>query len=362
MDQVIPLITTPLALAALCLLLGSGLLKVVLKQKSSTQSKMIVRYGFIFAISLSILANVAFVYTSRLASEVVITGSVRNEEGHYLPRVVLDIAGKSRGITDDNGAFAMVIPYSRSDSSYRIDASGQGYSLTSVGCDAANRNKVTIIMKRPQLSADVLLAFSGDVLVSHFLGSPQVDIPVTFRNPTSETVQISAITVKLQGILGAGKTLSMVNSYIQGGPLQPPLTIVTLKAGDSFSNISAFADIDQETIQQSAMLRQRLTMNQSYIQYGARIGVDVIDTDLEHQIKSAVNKRWFWKPGQYSLTISFVANGAKYEIMKHFTLDTNQVDEMKAILSYYKEGFGLIYGVHLVQIANARPSLYLSPN
>ena len=195
MGNIIPLITTPLALAALCLLVGAGLLKIVLKQRPSVIGKMIIRYGFLFAISLSILANIAYIISSRWSSEVIITGSVKNDDGHYLTRVILDIPGKSRTITDDNGAFAMVVPYSRSDSSYRIDASLFGYLPTSIYCNSANRNSVSITMKPQKLS---LLSVWGDILVGHFLGSPQIDIPIKFQNTTSETIQVSSINLSIK--------------------------------------------------------------------------------------------------------------------------------------------------------------------
>lgn len=360
MEHIIPLVTTPLALAALCLLLGSGLLKILLKQRSSAIGKLIVRYGFLLAISLIILSDVAFIISSRFSSEVIITGSVRNEDGKYLARVILDIPGKSRSITDDNGAFAMVVPYSRADSTYRIDASLNGYLPTSIFCNSSTRNSISITMKSQLLKSDILLSLSGDILVSHFLGSPQIDIPIKFYNPTSETIQISSINVNVKENNGVNNNLMMVNSYaLPGTPLMPPLTLITLKAGESFSTISIFADFNQEIIQRSAKLRQQLTSNPIFFQNGPRLGINVIDNELVNQIKSFAYKNWFWKSSSYSVIISCIVKGFKYELTKNITLTTEQVNKMKAVISYYKEGFGLIYGSHLAQISNAQSYYYL---
>ncbi len=144
-----------------------------------------------------------------------------------------------------------------------------------------------------------------------------------------------------------------------GTPIMEPLKLITLKPGDSFSNVSIFADINQEIVQQSNLLKQRLIVYPSLFQIGPRLGVNVIDSDLENQTRSIANKHWFWKSESYSITLSCNVGAVKYEMTKLITLTSDQVNKMKAIVTHYKEGFGLIYYQHLTQIAEAQSFFYI---
>src|ERR1700739_2127779 len=114
-------ITTPLALAALCILILSGLLKTVGGTKSTQALKSTIRWGFILSIILGVLANLTYLVIAFFNREVRIAGTVRDGAENAIPFALVDLGGKKgRTITDDDGGFELNIPESRTANIYNL--------------------------------------------------------------------------------------------------------------------------------------------------------------------------------------------------------------------------------------------------
>ena len=249
-------VTTPLALAALFVLIGAGIVRLILRQKPTAFGMLVVQYGFWLAITLSVLANFAFIYTTRLSTEILITGVVRSNEGQYLPKVIVDIPGKARSITDDNGTFTMSIPRSRIAQTYRIDAFLQGYQKKTIKVDSQYES-VNITLSRKILNVKEFLNVGSNILVGHYLGLPQLDIRIEMLNPTDRTIQVKEMALRiLHKETGKEKSLFVVGMYLErGSPMMPPLPIITLKSDAKHEVIFIFLEPSIEIQQVSQDIR-----------------------------------------------------------------------------------------------------------
>lgn len=120
-------VTTPLALAALCVLGMTGLLKALSTTKSTPALQTGVHWTFVLALTLGVLANVSYIVTASFGREIRVAGTVRDDSGQPLGRAIVDIPGRGRGITDDYGAFELSIPDSRKADVYDGIVSLEGY-------------------------------------------------------------------------------------------------------------------------------------------------------------------------------------------------------------------------------------------
>ncbi len=88
-------ITTPLMLAALALFVLFGFLKGVstLKRPSATL-RTVVRWGFVLALVLGVLANISYLVIASFGREVRFSGTVKDDKGQPIPFAIVDLGGK----------------------------------------------------------------------------------------------------------------------------------------------------------------------------------------------------------------------------------------------------------------------------
>lgn len=371
--EIISTITTPLALAALVLLLGAGIVRLILRNRlSSGIAKTIVQYGFWMAATLSILANLVFAFQASLQTESLISGSVRSDEGIYLPYAIVDIRGTARAITDDHGSFTISIPRSRMEDSYELDVSLHGYEMETVTVKPGERTaKVTLSLK--QLELDEFLSISPNVRVGHYLGLPQIDLEVTMSNPTINEVLVSDIvlTVTPKDKPNEKRTLPVQYMYLEIDmptlPLPEPRRIEPActscgspPAKETQREYYAFmehirADIHQFNIEISAIISSVGIQN-------LRIGRDIIPENWTYALERDMEQRWFWNPGNYELELLYTVDGNRFHATGTIQLSEKEVMEMKNISKYYGSGYGLAYGFHYTLVGDAKPALTTPSN
>ena len=355
MEQIISSVTTPLALAALGLLLGTGIVRLVLKKSDSVIGKTTVRYGFWLAMTLSVLANLVFAYQKSLDTESLITGVVQSDTGDYLPYAIVDVRGNARAITDDNGTFSMSIPRSRMDEDYELDVSLRGYEQKTVTVKSAERS-VKVILSLKQLVVDEFLSISSNVAVGHYIGLPQVDLQVTMSNPTYNEIAVTDIALTLlrkdsserRTLRAQSVYLDVHMSYMQAFE---PTRIPSDGVRRAFH---VFLPPSHEIGRFDQHLRRLVTdLGIANFQLERRI----IPDDTAAALKGDMEARWFWYPGHYEIVFSCTADGRRYQVTGSFQLFEDDIAAMKNISKYYASGFGLLYGAHLPYVKDARPAV-----
>ena len=361
MVPIISSVTTPLALAALCVLVGAGIVRLILRQKPTAFAMVVVQYGFWLAITLSLFANLAFIYSTKFSAEILITGVVRNDEGQYLQKVIVDIPGKARSITDDNGTFTMSIPQSRTAQSYRIDAYLRGYQRKTIDVHSKDES-VNITLSRKILDVKELLNIGPNVLVGHYLGLPQVDIRIQMFNPTDRTIQLKDMALQIMHEdTGREKSLFVGGMYFERGlPLMHPLPSITLKPATRYETVFLFSEQDFEIQQASQNVRVVFERKGIRSPYDLKVGKPVISNRLASKLRKYVEEKWFWQPGKFKLIFSCTVKDKKYEVVRSLELSGDKVSKMKRISNYFMSGFGIFYGYHLVgPIKDAQPAFYV---
>ena len=356
MDQVISSVTTPLALAALGLLLGAGIVRLILRNSESRIGKTTVQYGFWFAVILSVLANLVFAYQTSLKAESLITGVVQSKSGDYLPYTIVDVRGKARAITDDNGTFSMSIPRSRMEDEFELDVSKPGYEQKTVVVKSAERSvKITLSLK--QLVVDEFLSISSNVAIAHYMGLPQIDLQITMSNPTHKEIAVTDITLSLlRREPHEQRTLAFQSVYFDTNVMTymevfEPIRIPSEEARRAFH---VFVPPNHEVSR--FVQRIRNLVEELGIAY-FRLERRIISDDEAASLHRKMEARWFWYPGQYEIVFSCTANGKRYQVAGSFQLLEDDIYAMKNISKYYASGFGLLYGSHLPYIRDARPGL-----
>ena len=355
MDQVISSVTTPLALAALALLLGAGIVRLIIRNKESPIGKTIVQYGFWFAVTLSVLANLVFAYQESLETESLITGVVQSDKGDYLPNAIVDVRGKARAITDDNGAFSMSIPRSRMEDEYELDVFLPGYEQETVIVKSAERTlKVALSLK--QLVVDEFLSISSNVSIGHYLGLPQVDLQVTMSNPTYNEIAVTDITLSLlrkepreqRTLFVQSVYLDTRMSYMQ--PFEP----IRITSEGTHRAFHVFLPPNHEIGRFDQRMRG-LVVELGIANF--RLERRIISDDEAASLQRDMEDRWFWYPGHYEIVFSCTASGKRYQVTGSLQLSEDDIATMKNVSKYYASGFGLLYGSHLPYIRDARPAL-----
>ena len=361
MDQIISSVTTPLALAALGLLLGAGIVRLILRNKESRIGKTTVQYGFWLAVILSVLANLVFAYQKSLETESLITGVVQSDNGDYLPHAIVDVRGTARDITDDNGAFSMSIPRSRMEDEYELDVSKTGYEQKTVVVKSSDRSvKITLSLK--QLVVEEFLSISSSVAIAHYLGLPQIDLQITMSNPTSNEIAVTDITLSLLRKTPREQRMLAFQSFYLDSRIMAYMDAfepTRISSGEARRAFHVFVPPNHEVSRFVHHISSRVA------ELGIanfRLEERIISDDEAASLKEDMEARWFWYPGHYEIVLSCTANGERYQVTGSFQLLEDDIDAMKNISKYYASGFGILYGSHLPYIRDARPGFIVQTN
>ena len=360
MEQIISTITTPLSLAALGLLLGAGIVRLILRQKTSAIGEVIVKYGFWLAVVLSVLANLVFAYQKSLETDSVVTGVVQSDAGAYLPYAIVDIQGTARAITDDNGSFSIVIPRSSMNALLQFDVSLRGYEQRTVFVESTQRSvKITLPVK--QLIVEEFLSISSNIAVGHYIGFPQVDLQITMSNPTYNEIAVTDIILTLTNQdANQKRTLFVQSVYLD----------TRMSYMQAFEPTRIQLDESRRAFHVFLEPSHEISRFEQYIKgLVASIGIadfrldrHIISDDEAADLRQDMEDRWFWYPGQYQILFSCTAEGKRYQATGSFQLSESDVIAMKNISKYYASGFGLYFGSHLSFVKDARPALIADSN
>ncbi|MGP0171742.1 hypothetical protein ACSVIJ_07650 [Pseudomonas sp. NCHU5208] len=197
MDSSLAYATTPLALASLVIIAGVGLLKLIVAGKNNALSRLITHYGFAVVIIFGLLGNAAYLYGIYQTSEVIIFGSVVDNDGHYLSNVKIDAGGHARGMTSDTGDFVLAIPASRVSDSYEISAVLTGYNKATKTLNNASRMFVRFELQPAQYQmSDMVRLPDREVVAGHYMGLPVVYLALSVENPGAALLTVNNFSLR----------------------------------------------------------------------------------------------------------------------------------------------------------------------
>ncbi len=363
MGEVIQHVTTPLALAAVALLAGAGILQAAIKKRTSVALKMIIRYGFGLAIALSVMANASYIFLKWSNSESIISGIVRDPSGKALSRAVVDVPGVGRGITDDDGSFTIAVPRSRRHATYELTTTMNGFEPNQVNLTDRETEGVTISLQAVVLTAQKLINISSDLLVAHFVGLPEVDVPIRLYNPTSAPVQVKDFLLEVKSPEGTSVEIPPYSTYMSRGmPPMPLLAQVEVTPGQTFEAVWIFLEQDVEVAALTQRVNFDLEAHPAFFQTGPQQGQAVLSPITAEIVGRFMDNKFIWKPGTWKFDPSVSADGSKYLREGSFNLTDSQVSEMRNIRQYFSFGYGLNFVTRLLPVGNALPGHYIQMN
>jgi hypothetical protein len=349
-------ITTPLALAALCLLIGAGLLRTLVKDRSNKNNRLVIQWGFILALVLSICANVSFLVIAGYRREIRISGTVRDEAGGGLPRAIVDVAGKGRGITDDYGAFEFNIPDARAENDYEAIFTLKGYRPKTLKLPGRQPRSVDVTLSALSIDAASVISVRGAVSVRHALGNPLVTVPLSFVNPLGHEIMVSEIELRITAPDGTELRLApQLIQFVAEGPPVAPLGSIAVGAGSSFDVFWTFGDTwGAEMGGIAAKANQQFMLTQQF--QAPDPSKTVYNAELVHELQSFMESHFVWKPGTWTSAISCTAEGRHLRRVFSFVLSAQQVKSMRAIEAFYNSGIGVVSAWMYVPVGAANPT------
>ncbi len=338
--EVLANVTTPLALAALCVMAGTGFLKVVSQQKPSASLRLTIHWGFILALTLGVLANISYVAIASFGREIRIAGSVRDDSDRPLSRAIVDIPGRGRGITDDYGAFELSIPDSRKTDLYEGIVSLDGYGAQKFTLPGpVPKTTVSLSLKRPQAVVEDLILTPETVYIGHYLGMPQVNLKLRFFNPLPSRMHLENISVTLVGPNKRQVAMQMVGTYAPSGQFIPaPMSSLDLDKSQNWSLGYRFFLADQGA---------NVLMVEAQKEYAPTLPVPqlnqiVFSSALADKFTAFMNRTMIWQPGSWDLIVGCMIDNRKLSRTFAFDMTAEDVQKMRSVSRFYRTGYSVM--------------------
>lgn len=359
--DVLAQVTTPLALAALVIIVGAGVLKTVLKKRTTVGGKMLIRYGFALAIILSLSANASYITTAYMSEQRVFSGSVQRPDGEYVSGVVVDVVGVARAVTLQDGSFKVLVPRSVRADSLQVTFSRDGYASHEASISGTDLKPLRVTLQTRQFDFRTDITVTSEMALAHYVGLPELHVPLRFRNPTAAPLTIQGIAAIVTDPNGQKFDLRPIASYAGPGmPLSVPFPQLFLNPAQEFAAIFVFGRNNGSLTNVSPRVNQALFTNPSFSETGPRTDRVVLPDELVEELKRTARANQIWSPGRWAIELRAAANGEVGE--KWFVVDVTptQVAGLEGIYDYYRYGFGLQYGFHYANVMNATPLTFVA--
>lgn len=356
--EIIAVVTTPFSLAALFLLILSGIILKISSQKNEPgpQRKIlsqIVKYSFITAIILSLSANFISLFTTVFNRDAKLSGLIHNGTGKTIKRAIIDIVGIGRSVTDDNGTFSYSIPQGRKSNHYDISIIMDGYEPFYQSYTGSELESLRIRLSEKTLDS-TFIQIPDDISIGHYIGVPQVDFPLIFNNPTPFEIVVEDISVTLISPAGISKRLVFERMYMFPGDIMRPainqLRIQEQGRWKAYYNYMGF-NAEAQKLAQNVKLE---IQNMPFIN-NPQQGHHILSEELTHRLETFLESNFYWIAGDWKIKVSCSVAGKKYSSIFKYLITDTEISNMKNIGKYYSTGAGAFFPIHNNQIRDAIP-------
>lgn len=348
--------STPLALAALVLLLGAPLLREILRRKgrSTKDSAAIIRYGFLLGGVFGVLAIASVLYSQSQFTEIRISGTVRGASGAGLAQVRVNVDGADSGVTDGDGRFAFTLPAARASSHYTVNFYREGFEPLAVKAEGRHPAALSVVLDKAALATGNIIALPPTLVVRHNLGVPSLELALTFNNPQATEITLTDIGVTLVSPEGNTVPMLMEGLSLMPGQFLQPLPMWKLEAGGSahityfyFNANPQFLALHQRVFAELAPHAAAITQPDPT----ARLLSDALVQDLRAYMQS----QFIWTPGTWEIRAHARSAGLPLEARASFTLSEAAVARMAAIANYYPAALGVAPNWRFWETTDAGP-------
>jgi hypothetical protein len=226
-------VTTPLALAALVVLILAQILLVIARRPDSRISedfaKYLSKYVFIFLTGVVLIGAGAWAFQMVQDRDLVIRGTVVSKtDGMFVRGASVDVAGGDQRTTDSTGRFEVSVPRSRLAEIITIRVHADGFKPAVFNVRSSDVAPLSIELEREVMS---LLDIGEDVVLGHYFGYPAIGVTLRFSRAYGEMpTTVGDFQVDLTTPTGSILKLSAAASgtLSQRGPFSSVLPVVQL--------------------------------------------------------------------------------------------------------------------------------------
>jgi hypothetical protein len=330
--------TSPLALAALALLLIFGIARAAFSSKAKQQraknadltethrtQRAVINWGFATAILLGVLANVSALATPIFAGEIRVSGTVLDSSGRPLPNATVDFLGIRRVLSQDTGEFEFSIPRSRARPTYEVNASCPGFSPFKADVAGPSPNPLAIRLLPVEVTYDRVISGVQHATVGHWLGVPFLIVELAVRNPLSVRTQLSGLSFLVTDGADARSLQPVALQMAANMPFSPFVQPWPLDAGAEWRGLWFFSLNDPAIEMRGRRAREHAAA------HGSLADLDL--GDLEAQFERV----FIWRPGTWTATLAFTVGAASARKSFTFKLTAEDVQRFRDSKKRFKE-------------------------
>lgn len=316
-------VTTPLALAALVVLVLGGLLSQTRGRRAADGGRTNT-YVFVIVLVVSLAANVVYLIQMFLFSEALLIGSVRGKDA-AIGRAYVDVLGVGRTASNDDGSFQISIPYSRQSKDYTIDVTAAGHRPWHDRVAGPRPQPVEVHLAEKGTGLGASLSPSRDILVTQNVGDPLLFWRFTLVNEIGKDLKIEELRLSVRRgdeqrrfnpamvQLGANtppQPLAGPFPILPGAPVD--VTFLFVPNGLAIQNLlMSLAKLDPE---QSALL--------------CREGKPPSPVFVD-RFERFFDGAFFWKSGDYDLEVQAKVNGEWSTSRQRFSLSGDEAASLE---------------------------------
>ena len=343
--SVIGAVNTPLALAALSLLVFGSILYISVKS-SSRERPQLIRYGFGISAMFGVLAIGGFMFDAYANQIFLVRGSITDEGQGKIGGAVIDLVGLGRSASLPDGSFEIPVARSQVRDRYRIEVRKTGFENQAKDIVGPYPDFVTITAKPLAFSADKI-HLNEDGVASIYIGVPEFTLGLFGTNETERTITMRSASLRLKApsgrlvVLYPGLVLDQSNmqrpfSGFTFPPQQDAAFRVVWNDGSSVGNAIQLASDNGI--------------------FAAPLGCLSTNTGnaLAPPVSDFFDKTFVWEPGEWSARMTVATDTKSYAKSFGFALSQEDVAALKGLKQSYLQCRGLVYGSHYVSDGLAR--------
>jgi hypothetical protein len=340
MENILGLVTTPFAFAALLVLAAAGLLEVNNRRRGATalQGK-----AFWLILVFGLAANIIYILKDIVFTDVNVRGEIRQANGRPIPNATIDFAGVGRAASSDSGQFELSIPYSRQSKKYTVYSFVNGIAGKKLEINGANPGFVNIQYTSDPNLTDYLTTHDT-VQISQNIGIPIVNVMFRTNNQISGRVKLSLFQADIE--TPSGDKVSFFPAMVtrNGMPVPPGDMIIDYENQSAEYSIMTQSDPNRQMqIGQDMMQRFGSGWMSNCLGMG-------IQADAENALVAYFDNNFFWASGKYELDLKYRIEG-NIEVEKYeFTVSEADSNKLKNVRNSLKFCRGVAFDGSALQM------------
>lgn len=321
MEAIIQVVTTPIALAALAILVLGAAYQLSGRGRAANQQV------FWLILVFGLLGTGSYLVQILWFSQEILKGDVRDQNSSPLRFAVVDIPGVGTTATAQDGSFQVPIPYSRQLKQYRLIVRVDGFDPIIVAVPGPRPEFVPITMTAHPVRIFDYVDIDDYITVSENVGDPLLLYSFRVKGSVEGRIKLSELRITLNNPQGL-KTAYYPVGFQKNGQVVPFTGNYAIDKDETQSQIVFMFSPDGNRVFNMLQGLQR-THGPAWMD-GCTTGVDLAD-DVLLSLQSYFDSVFSWSSGEFAMVISFRINDQVQELKYKFNLSDHDVAALGAI-------------------------------